>query len=298
MTVTIAPANNVVRGVAWTILGLTCFLGMVVAVRHLSAHMSVFETLFFRCSVGLVIILPLIAPGGFRAIRSARPGLQSLRACVHLAAQYTWVLGVTALPLAAMTTLEFIIPLLVAIIAPLAVGERVGRYRWTAVLVGFAGVLVMLRPGVVVISTPAIVVIAGCFCFAAAGTIVKILMRTDSPMSVVFYMNVVQLPLSLSLALAATDWVNPVLDDVPWILIWGAGGVLAHYSMARALSLTDLTIVYPLDYLRLPFVAAIGWFTYRESVSIWTAAGATLIIGANWWMVRREARLARKRPAS
>ena len=130
--------------------------------------------------------------------------------------------------------------------------------------------------------------IGGAICYAIAGTLVKALSRADSPTHVVFYMSLLQLPISL--AVAVFFWTTPTWSEMPWIVAFGLAGLAAHFGMAKALALIDLAIVYPLDFLRLPFVATIGYSIYAELLSPWTVLGAAIIFGANYFGVRHEAR--------
>ena len=130
--------------------------------------------------------------------------------------------------------------------------------------------------------------LAGSAFYAGSGVLVKYLTRTDSPSAIIFYMNMLQLPLGLIPAVFVFDWVTPALSDVPWILIWGLSGFAAHYTMARALKLADITIIFPLDFLRLPLMALFGFLIYAETLSPWTLLGGVVIFGANWYAVPRR----------
>ncbi len=138
------------------------------------------------------------------------------------------------------------------------------------------------------VSPVALVVIAGAACFAASGVLVKYLTRTEDATMIVFYMNLLQLPIVTIPALFV--WVHPDLADWPWIVAWGLAGLGAHYTMARGLRLADITLIFPLDFLRLPLIAVVGWLLYAEALDPWTVLGAAIIFAGNYQSVRHEAR--------
>lgn len=282
-----ASRARLFAGVGWTLFALACFLSMIVSTREIR-HINVFEILVFRCLIGLAVMLPWAGYRGMGTMRTKNFRLHLIRNVIHIGGQSAWVHAIIVLPLALVTALEFTVPLLVGVIAPLLVKERVNLRRWAVLVAGFVGVMIMLRPGAGAVEPAVLIMLGGALCYAVAGTLVKSLSRVDSPMHVVFWMNVLQLPLCLAVALF--DWSTPGWADLPWIVLFGLAGLAAHYGMARALSLIDLSIVYPLDFLRLPFVAVMGYSIYAEIFSLWTMLGAVVIIGANYYGVRYESR--------
>ena len=284
-----APDSRaVVRAALWMGGTLASFSGMAVAARELSADMSTFEILFFRSLVGLLVLLPLMASNRGAALRSQRPGLQVARNTVHFAAQYGWVAAIAVLPLAEAFALEFTMPIWATLLAVLALGERMTGPRYVAVIGGFLGVLVILRPGVAVINPAALYMLAAALGFACSVIATKVLIRTDAPLTIVFYMALVQLPLGL--VPASLDWTPPTLAHLPWLLVVGVSALTAHFTLARALKLADATIVLPIDFLRVPLIAVIGAAIYAEQIVIWVVVGAALVFGANYYMVWQESR--------
>jgi len=269
---------------------LASFSGMAIAARELSADMSTFEILFFRSLVGLLLLLPLVARNRGAGARTRRPTLQVARNCIHFAAQYGWVAAVAVLPLAEAFALEFTMPIWATLLAVFVLGERMTTPRYVAVIGGFVGVLVILRPGFAAFNPAVLYMLAAALGFASSVIMTKVLIRQDSPLVIVFYMAVVQLPLGLIPALF--DWTPPTLAHLPWLLVVGVAGLTAHFTLARALKLADATIVLPIDFLRLPLIALIGAALYDEKLVIWVIIGAAIIFGANYLMVWRESRRA------
>lgn len=288
MTRILSSLPPTIRAVLWFCGTMAGFIGMAVAARDLWHTMSIFEILAFRSFIGVVVMLPFVLRGGLAGLATPNIKLHGLRAVVQLGGQACWIYGVALLALAEITALEFTVPLWAALLAAPLLGERLQRHKWIATIGGFIGVLIILRPGVVAVSFPALVVLAGGVFYALSGIFVKYLTRTDTPRIIVFYMNLIQLPIGLIPALFV--WVTPSWADVPWILIWGLSGLFAHYTMARALKLADISLIYPLDFLRLPFMALIGYLFYAEALDPWIVLGAVIIFGGNYYSVRREAR--------
>jgi drug/metabolite transporter (DMT)-like permease len=192
------------------------------------------------------------------------------------------------LPLATVSALEFTTPLWVAVLAVAFLGERMTPNRAIATALGLAGALVIVRPGIAAVEWASLVVLACTLLYAVSNIMVKPLTRTDSALAIVFYMQVVQLPLGASLSLL--DWTDPRWTDAPWLLVMGATALSAHYCMARALKLADATIVFPMEFLRLPASALAGFALYGERIEVWVAAGAALMVAGNYYSVLRETR--------
>lgn len=289
MTVAIGSAlPPVLRGALWMIGTVASFTLMMVSARELTSTLPLFEILAFRSAIALVLLSPLVAVRGKAAFATRRPGFHMARNAVHFGGQAAWVYGIALMPLASVTALEFTTPLWGALLAVVFLGERLTAHRAVATFFGFAGILVILRPGIETLSPAAIVVLAGAALYAASNVMVKSLTRTDSAAVIVFNMQVMQLPLGLIPALFG--WVHPGWADVPWLVVIAFTGLSAHYCMARALALADATVVIPIEFLRLPCVAVTAWAVYAERPELWVLLGAVAIFGGNYYSVRRETR--------
>lgn len=276
------------RAALWMCGTLVSFIGMAVAARELSQHMGTFQILFYRSLVGLMVLAPLVLHERARYLRTRRLFGHVARNGVHFAAQYCWVLGIALLPLAEVFALEFTMPIWVALLAALFLGERITRPRLVAVLAGFLGVLVILRPGVAAINPASFAVLAAALGYAASIVVTKALTRSEAPLTIIFYMALIQLPLGL--VPASFHWVWPVWADAPWIAIVGLAALSAHYTMAHALRLADASIILPIDFLRVPLVALVGYIAYAEGLSAWVGLGALIVFAANYYMLRAEGR--------
>jgi drug/metabolite transporter (DMT)-like permease len=165
------------------------------------------------------------------------------------------------------------------------------RMRVAAVAAGFLGILVILRPGLAVVSIGALAVLGAAIAYAFSYVMTKKLSGTETPLSILFYMTAIQLPLGL--AAASFDWVWPSSWAWPWLAIVAVTALCAHYCIARAFRLADATVVVPLDFVRLPLIAVLGWLLYAEPINGWVFAGAALVFAGVWLNVR-SAQPARK----
>jgi len=257
-------------------------------------RMHPFQIAFFRNLFALAFMLPWLMHHGRVALHTQRLHMHFWRAGVGLIAMLTWFSAIAYLPLAEAVALNFTAPLFATAGAALVLGEVVRARRWTATIVGFIGMLIILRPGFTeftpVMTLP---VIAACF-MACSVLIVKSLSRTEEPAAVVLYMNLLLTPLSLVPALFVWRW--PTLTELALGIFIGFCAALAHNAFTRAFKLADASAILPFDYARLPFVALIGYFLFAERPDIWTWVGAAVIAGAAIYIARRESQVARLRP--
>jgi S-adenosylmethionine uptake transporter len=272
---------------AWMTLAITSFAGMAVAAREMAGSFSVFEMLAMRSIIGLAAMIAFISITG-RSFTTRRPALQLARSVMHFAGQYCWTVGVLVLPLAEVVALEFTVPVWGALLAIAVLHERLTLPRTVAVIGGFIGILVVVRPGTSLFDPLSLVVLAAAVFYAGSVVMVKMLTRADGTTQVLFYMTLVQTPLGLMLALP--NWIMPSVQDIPWLLVFGITGLTAHLGLTKSLALADATFVMPIDYLRLPVVGIVGYLVYGEILDLWVIAGAGLIIASSYYSIRAEAR--------
>jgi len=279
-----------IQAVLWFCGTMAGFAAMAISARQLQTTMSTFEILFFRSLIGVLAVLPFIIRARFADLRMTNAPFHFGRALVQFSAQICWMYGIAYLTLSDLTAIEFSVPVFTAVLAVIFLGEKMWRHKWIATLLGFGGVLIILQPEGSAFSVAGFVMLLGSALYSGSGILVKFLTRTETPQGIIFWMNALQLPLGLIPAVFIFDWVTPGIADVPWILAWGLAGLLAHYTMARALSLADITIIFPLDFLRLPLMALLGFLLYAEAISPWTAVGGIVIFAANYYSVREESK--------
>jgi drug/metabolite transporter (DMT)-like permease len=274
------------QGALWMVGALLSFSAMAVAVRELLHGLDSLEILFLRSAVSFALVLAVLPRLGFTRLRTRIFHLHVARNLVHLLGQYTWIYAIALLPLATVFAIEFTMPAWTAVLAALFLGERLTRHRIIMLVLGFAGVFIILKPGVAAIQPASLVMLGGAFVYACSLTMTKRMTRDDSTFAVLFYMQLIQLPIAFLFALPV--WVTPAAADLPWIAAMGACGLAAHFCMTRALRIADATIVAPIDFLRLPLIAAVGAVFYGEPLEWSVFLGAAVIFGGTYYTIRRE----------
>ncbi|MFO0996289.1 MAG: DMT family transporter [Alphaproteobacteria bacterium] len=280
-----------VRGALWMIGSASAFSMMTALIRPAAAEMHPFEIVFFRNALGLVFLSPLIFRSGIRVLRTARLPLHLLRATCFLAAMLCWFSAIPHIALVDAVTLNFTAPIFVTIIAAVILRERVRIRRWTAIIVGFAGALVVLRPGFQDVSTASILVLGDALIWSVSAAIIRILARTDSMTTIVAHMFIWVTPLSLIPALFV--WQDPSWTAMAWLLGLAAASTVGHVAVTRAFTLAEISLLMPFDYTRLIFATTVGFFVFGEVPDLWTFVGAAIIVAAALYIAHREAQIAR-----
>jgi drug/metabolite transporter (DMT)-like permease len=271
----------------------TVFFGlMAVTIRLASATLSTFEIAFFRNLFGLLALLPLLhysAPGVFRTRQLPRYFVRSAIGIGSMLCGF-WAIG--HLPMAQAISLSYSTPLFVTIAAAIWLGEQVRKRRWAAVIVGFIGVLVVVRPGTSEFSHGSLVAVGAAVLSAVVAIQIKQLSRIDAADTIVFYTYLFWVPLSLAPALFVWQWPQGVAWI--WLLLTGIFGTAAQLLWTRALRLGDVSALTPISFMQLPVVAVAGYFLFGEGIDRWTVIGAGIIFAANAYIAHREAQLARR----
>ncbi|MGA0597474.1 DMT family transporter [Enterovirga sp. CN4-39] len=283
--------RNILLVLAWMTGAVLCFSATAVAVRLLAARLGAFEILTTRNAGGLLILLAALAarPALRTKLRPGPLGLHVVRNLAHYAGQYGWNYAVAVLPLATVFALEFTAPIWLAALAVPLLGERMNWSRAGAIVLGLAGVLVILRPGHESFQPAALVMLGAAIMFASVAVATKALTRQVSTFTILFWMNLLQLPLSLGLI----DIGFVARMEMPQIIgaaMLSFGGLGAHLCLTQAYRYGDALVVMPLDFLRIPMIAVVGWYFYGEQLDPFVFAGAALIIGGIVWNLSSEAR--------
>ena len=211
-----------------------------------------------------------------------------LRNTAHFGGQFGWFYGISLLPLSTVFALEFTAPVWTALLAVFVLSERLTMVRLMSILMGFGGILLILRPTVNGIGSAEMAVIGAAAGYAVAYVMTKKLGADNSPLTIIFYMTIIQLPLSFLPSL--WQWTLPSMTLWPWVVLVGVTALSAHYCIARALALADAGVVVPMDFLRLPLITVIGFLLYDEAFDIWVLAGGAIIFVGNLINMREAAR--------
>jgi drug/metabolite transporter (DMT)-like permease len=283
--------SKLARVVLWMVGALLSFSVMAVSIRELSrAGLSIFEILAIRSGVALVVLLVLLAarPDLREYARPRRMGLNLFRNTVHYASQFSWALSLTMLPLATVFALEFTMPAWTALLAVWFLHERMTPSRLGVVVLGLIGVLVILRPGIAGFNPAAILVLLAAFGYAITMITTKQLTMTETTFGIVFWMAVIQFPLSL-IGSDIGVFVHFETRHILPALGVGTAGLTSHYCLSNAFRSGDATLVVPLDFMRIPLIAVVGWAFYGERLDIFVLLGALIIVSGVLWNLRSEA---------
>lgn len=257
---------------------------MAIGARELSGSLDTFQVLFLRSVFGLLVISSLmIVTRQTRARFTTRLPLHCVRNVFHFAGQYGWFLGISILPLAEVFALEFTVPLWTALIAWLFLGERLTANKLVAIVLGLFGVMLIVKPGTQLFSYASFVVLAAAICYSVSHACTKGLASSESPITILFYMCVVQLPIGLVLAIP--NWVTPQGEQWLWLSVVSVTALTAHYCMTKAMQHTEVTHVVVMDFLRLPIIGAVGVALYGEPLQLSLLVGAAIMLTGNVWQL-------------
>jgi drug/metabolite transporter (DMT)-like permease len=268
------------------------FASMNAIIRHVSVEVDPLEIVFFRNFFGFAAMLPWLMRRGFGVMRTKRLGTIALRSFWGFLAMATWFSALAIVPLSNAVALSFTAPLFATIAAVVILGEVIRARRVTALAIGFAGTLVILRPGVDSIGWGEMLVLASTVTMALSIVTMKALTRTEGSASLVAWQTLLIAPISLIPALFVWSWPSP--EMWAWLVVLGIFASVAHVAFTRAFSMADTTYLMPFDYVRLPMVALLGWIFFNEATDLWTWVGAAIIAGSAVYVAHREA-LARAR---
>ena len=265
-----------------------CFTVLVVAVRELSDSLPTAEILFFRAAFSVALLLPWLFRAGVGAIKTTRVPTHFLRCAATFTAMMLWFHAVGLTSLADAVAIQSTYPLFTILLATMVLGERPRPDRWIATAVGFAGMLIIVRPGYIEVGAATLMLLGASVFYAISNICVKYMSDTEPANRMVFIQN-------LSLALlsggpAIYYWVDPPWAEIPWIAALVLSGLGAHMCLTRALGLGEASVVMPFDYLRLPFAAILGFLLYLEVPDRWTIVGSLVIFAAAAFIASTEKR--------
>ncbi len=288
--IAITPSNEIWRAVGLMIVSTLFFACMAVMIRLASKDLHAFEIAFFRNFFGFVFTLPLFLRHGPSILKTDRMHLYVGRCLIGIVSMLAGFWAIVHLPLAKAVTISYSTPLFVTILATLFLGEVVRARRWTAVALGFIGVLVIMQPGSTTFDANSMIALLAAVMSAVVAISIKILSRTEKPDTIVIYTTMLWIPMSLVPALFVWQW--PV--GTIWLWIIGAGffGTLGHMCWTRALKRADASLLTPISFVQVPLVAFFGWWLFDEALTIWLVIGASIIFIANAYIAHREAMLA------
>lgn len=283
--------QRTLRAALWMAGSIAGFSLVAVSARALSVALDSFEIMFYRSLVGIVAVTSVaLATGQRDALRPRLLPLHLRRNLIHFAGQVSWLHALTLIPLAQLFALEFSYPIIVALAAPMLLGERLTGARLAAAAAGFAGILIVTRPfGTASLSPGLVAALLSAVGFAGAAIVTKQLTRVTSITAILFWLTVIQAGLGLLSAGLDGQIALPHGMLAAWVLVIGLGGLGAHLCLTTALALAPASVVTPMDFLRLPLIAVVGMLLYGEPLDPWVFAGGAVILAGNWINIRADA---------
>ncbi len=284
------PSPSTGRAVAWACMAVLSFSTMAVAGREIASDLDTFSVMFYRSLFGLAVILCILpfSRQGFSAVKTRRLPLHLTRNVFHFAGQNLWFYAVALVPLSQVFALELTTPIWVALLAPFLLGEHFTARRLGAILLGFGGILVIIRPGYTAIGSGELAAMACVAGFVGTVIATKTLTRTESTLTIIFWMTLSQTVMALVML-----WGQPVIPQgsaILWVLLIGLCGLTAHFSLTQAYRYADASIVAPMDFLRLPLITVVGVILYSEQPDAGLLIGAVMVFAANYLTIRTARR--------
>jgi drug/metabolite transporter (DMT)-like permease len=283
----------------WMTGAIASFTAMAIATREIAGAHDTFEILAYRSVVGFVLVLAAgAALGQLPRIRARRLGGHALRNIVHFTGQSLWFWAITMIPLAQVFALEFTSPIWVILLSPLVLGERLTARKLLACALGFSGVWIVAQPDFNTIEPGVLAAIGAAFFFAATTLLTKRLTRDEAVIGILFWLTLMQAGLGFAAVLVDGTIALPEMATLPWLMLIGIAGVGAHLSLTTALSLAPASTVVPVDFARLPIIAAVGALLYNERIEVTLVIGAALIVLGIWINLRSGASAPQAEPVT
>lgn len=283
------PGN--VQGAVWILMSAVIFTATNALIKYMGHSLDSFQMVFFRGLFGTLFLLPIVwRAGGMDVLRSERMNFHLARGLTGSLALMTIFYALTHMPLADVTGISFSRSLWVIVLAVLFLNERFRWRRWSATVIGFLGVLVMVRPGPEA-NPAAVAAVLNALFVAMSVVLIKRLTVTEKPLTILFWGTLI--PTFVTLPPAIVVWQNPTNMELLLMAAIGAGLSVGHTCLIHGLRVGEATAVMPFDYTRLILSGVVGYIFFMEVPDPYTIVGAVMIVGATFYIARREAREAR-----
>lgn len=272
----------------WALAAAGAFSTMVAFSKVASQNLHPFEVTFFRCFIGLLLVMPMLA-GATGAFRTKRPGVHLVRGGLSVLSMLSLFYAVANIPLAMATAILFTRPIWMLILARLFLGEHVGIDRWLAAAIGFCGVVVIVQPWQLGAISPAFGwALVAAVSIAGVQTFIKSMSGSESGTTVVFYFAIITAAATFGPAVAV--WQTPGLMDLVLLTTLALAGNLSQVFAVRSYRLVDVSSVASVDYFQLVFAGIYGYLLFGERLTPATALGSLIIVAASLYIVRHEGR--------
>jgi len=281
-------AGNV-RGLLLMVIGTFLSTTYLVFIRILGRDLPIVEILFLRYVFTLVAIMPWVLRTGVGAtFRTKRLGFHGMRGVVVVISTMAWYYGISVVPLAEALALNCLAAIFVTVGAVLFLGETAGVWRWSAVCVGLFGAWIILRPGLQVVSAGSMIILFSALGWGATMLFMKVLSRTEKPITIVVYLYVFSILFSSVPTIFA--WVTPTPTQLALFAAIGVLSSVGHMAIAQAFKEGEASAIVPADFTRLAWAAFLGYAVFDEVPDIWTIVGAIVIFASTTLIAYRESR--------
>ncbi len=312
MAETSSPGQPALTGILLITGGALIFSINDMAMKHLSGTYALHQIILIRAMIGMAFLFAIAIPSaGYGFARTRRPGLHLLRVTVILISNVTYFTGLARMALADAAAVAYVSPLVVTALSVVVLGEKVGPRRWTAVLIGLAGIVVMLRPGAGVIQPAALLVLISAVMYASGNLLTRRMGGTESAMTLAFHVQLGFIVASATMGIwvgdghLATDdplwsflfrpWFWPPAADWPWLLATGLSVSIGGLMVSQAYRTTEAGLIAPFEYAGMPMAIFWGITIFGTWPDAQSWLGIALICGSGLYVVLREAQIRRER---
>ena len=284
--------NPTIRAAIWMLGAIVAFTLMAIAGRAAAFDLDTFEIMLYRSIVGFVIVVALAsATGRLHEVSRRNLGLYFVRNLSHFAGQNLWFFAITVVPLAQVFALEFTSPIWALLMAPLVLKEKLTALKLVVAVCGFSGILIISRPFGGALDIGLIAAALSAIGFAGSAVFTRLLTRTETVVSILFYLTLMQAVFGLIAAGLDGDIAFPSASTIPWVIVIAFCGLLAHYCLTTALSIAPAATVMPIDFARLPVIALVGIVFYAEPLDPYVLLGGVVIFAAIYLNILDDARM-------
>ena len=274
----------------WMIGAIFSFTSMAIAGREIAENLDTFEIMLYRSIIGFMIVISVAyAADTMKEVNFQCFSIHIIRNVFHFTGQNLWFFALQLIPLAQLFALEFTSPIWVMLLAPILLGEKLTLRKFFLVALGFIGVLIVARPEIGALNTGILAGAAAAIGFAGAAILTRKLTHTDSLTKILFFLTGLQLLFGLICAGYDGDIALPNSSSLPWVIVIGTAGLMAHLCLTKSLSMAPASVVMPIDFARLPLIAILAVIFYDEALDIFVILGASLILLSNYVNLRCQA---------
>lgn len=260
------------------------YAASAVIVRHLSATLPIFEMVFLRNVFGLLFMLPWLMRVGLGALHTSHLGRHVVRGVCSTVNVWFLFAALALVPVADVAAISFLMPLMGSIFAVLFLKEMASGRLWSATFVGFIGALIVIRPGMGEFNVGLLYALASVIAGATVATLIKSLLRTDSPDTIVTYLFISHTLFSCIPAILV--WQTPNMTEMFWLMVLGYMATVIQRSFNRGMAITDATVALPFNFSRLIWAALFGFLIFAEVPDLWTWIGGFVIFASSVYIAR------------